>query len=246
MRVRGWDKKYGEILREFGYRRKDDLAAARFLNSLLREKMPLSGLEQKIAGKTVFIIGAGPSLAAAIPSIKRFGRITKIAADGATKALLEAGIRPDVVVTDLDGNLESLRQASERNSIMVVHSHGDNIGILPIASLFKNCVGTTEGMPFGKVRNFGGFTDGDRCVFLAAYFKAKKIVLFGMDFGKKVGFYSKEGRHDRGVKLEKLAKAKTLLEWLAAGWDGEMYTTSGRLKGFKRIGFIDLYETVKN
>jgi Uncharacterized Rossmann fold enzyme len=39
----------------------------------------------------------------------------------------------------------------------------------------KNCIGTTQTNPFNKVQNFGGFTDGDRGVFLASYFKAKKL-----------------------------------------------------------------------
>ena len=48
----------------------------------------------------------------------------------------------------------------------------------------KNCIGTTQTNPFNKIQNFGGFTDGDRGVFLASHFDAKKIILFGMDFGK--------------------------------------------------------------
>jgi uncharacterized Rossmann fold enzyme len=174
MKVSGWERKYRDILNEFNYSRKKDFEAAKFLNSILKTSFPLKRLEQKIKNKTVFVIGAGPSLIPSIRSIKKFKNVTKIVADGATKALVENGIRPDIVVTDLDGNLESLKKAAKMNSIMVVHSHGDNIGVLPIASLFRNCIGTTEGRPFGKIKNFGGFTDGDRCVFLAKYFGAKE------------------------------------------------------------------------
>ncbi|MDE1766286.1 MAG: DUF115 domain-containing protein [Thaumarchaeota archaeon] len=245
MRLQGWDRRYGTILREFGFSRREDLRAARLLNSLLERKEPLDKLERKIRGRTVFVIGAGPSLSFAIPQIKKFKQVTKIAADGATKALIENGIRPDIVVTDLDGNLEYLKKASKKNSIMVVHSHGDNIGVLPLALLFKHCIGTTEGKPFDRIRNFGGFTDGDRCVFLARYFCAEKIVLFGMDFGKRVGTYSKEGRYDRKVKIAKLAKARELLEWLASGKECEFYTTSEKMKGFEKIRLPDLSERVK-
>ncbi len=185
MRLDGWDRKYGEILRDFGFSRKGDEDAARLLNSLLPSKEPLHSLQQKIEGRTVFVIGAGPSLPGSIGLLRRFRGVTKIVADGAAKALLEGGIKPDIVVTDLDGNLEALRKASMMGALMVVHSHADNMGILPAALLFRNCIGTTEGKPFGKIRNFGGFTDGDRCVFLARYFGAENIVLFGMDFGKK-------------------------------------------------------------
>lgn len=237
MILQGWPDRYDEILRQFGFSKKDDLHAARFLNSLLGEKVSLDKIERKIRGKIVFVIGAGPSLCASISAIKKFKGVTKIVADGAAKALIENGIWPDIIVTDLDGNLEYLKKASKAKAIMVVHSHGDNIGVLPIALLFRNCIGTTEGRPFDKIRNFGGFTDGDRCVFLARYFGAKRIILFGMDFGKKIGRYSKEGRYDKVVKVAKLAKAKSLLEWLASKGGCEFYTTSEQVKGFQKIGF---------
>lgn len=240
MRLGGWDRKYGEILRDFSFSRKADADAARLLNSLLPTKTPLLGLQRKIKGRTVFVIGAGPSLSRSIGKIRRYKGTTKIVADGATRALIERGILPDIVVTDLDGNIGSLRKASKMGAIMVVHSHGDNTGLLPAALLFRNCIGTTEGRPFGKIRNFGGFTDGDRCVFLARYFGAKNIVMFGMDFGGKVGRYSKEGRYDRRIKVAKLARARLLLEWLASRDGAGLYTTSVPLKGFEKIRYSDL------
>lgn len=245
MKLCGWEQKYREILYEFDFDRKDDTHAAKFLNLFVKTRFPLSKLDRKIKNKVVFIIGAGPSLSSSISSIKKFKKATKIVADGATRALIENGIRPDIVVTDLDGNLEYLKKASKMNAIMVVHSHGDNIGVLPIASLFRNCIGTTEGKPFNKIRNFGGFTDGDRCVFLARYFGAKRIILFGMDFGYEIGCYSKEGRYDRAVKLQKLRKARSLLEWLASKDRRELYTTSEPIKGFQEISLVDLQEWVR-
>ena len=242
MRLRGWERRYGEILREFGFSRKGDAEAAKLLDSLLQVKAPLDGIDRKIRGRTVFVAGAGPSLSSSIGIMRRFRGATIIAADGATRALLEKGLRPDIVVTDLDGNLEYLRKASKMNSIMVVHSHADTIGLLPAALLFKTCIGTTEGRPFGKIRNFGGFTDGDRCVFLARHFGAKSIVLFGMDFGNKIGIYSKERAYDRKTKVAKLAKAKSLLEWLASKGGPEFYTMSEPLSGFKKMRPGGLHE----
>ncbi|MDE1828849.1 MAG: DUF115 domain-containing protein [Thaumarchaeota archaeon] len=246
MRVQGWEGKYNEILREFGFSKKNDLRAAKFLNSLLDSKVSLEKLEHKIRNKTVFVIGAGPSLSSCLVYIKKYRNVTTIVADGAAKALIENHISPDIVVTDLDGSLEYLKKASKLNAVMIVHSHGDNIGTLPIALLFRNCIGTTEGRPFGKIRNFGGFTDGDRCVFLARYFGAKKIIMFGMDFGKKVGPYSKEGTYDKKTKIAKLKKARSLLEWLAAKGECEFYTTSEFIKGFQKKQFADIEELVKN
>ena len=48
---------------------------------------------------------------------------------------------------------------------------------------------TTQSAPFGEVHNFGGFTDGDRCVFLADHFAATRIILCGFNF-TEVGKYS--------------------------------------------------------
>ena len=136
--------------------------------------------------------------------LKKFKDFTKIVADGATQALLENNIIPDIIVTDLDGNMEYLKRSSESKSIMIVHAHGDNIRKLPYAILFRYCIGTTEDKPFGKIKNFGGFTDGDRCVFLANHFKASKIILIGMDFGTHIGKYSKEGEYNKSIKIKKL------------------------------------------
>ena len=47
-------------------------------------------------------------------------------------------------------------------------------------------------MPTNNVYNFGGFTDGDRSVFLAEELGASQIILVGMDLGNKIGkYYSK-------------------------------------------------------
>jgi len=244
MTLQEWEKKYAEILREFNYSKEKDLQSARILNFILKDKFSLEKLDRKIKGKTVFVIGAGPSLTLALPYLKRFRNTTKIVADGATRALIENKIRPDIIVTDLDGNLKFLKSAADNNSIMLVHAHGDNIEKLPVSASFRLCVGTTEGRPFGKIRNFGGFTDGDRCVFLARHFGARKIILFGMDFGTKVGRYSKEQGYDKVTKLRKLKKAKSLLEWLASNGGSNFYTTSVPIVGFRKIRFTDL-ERVK-
>lgn len=244
--MKGWDKKYSEILKEFNYSRKRDTESARILNHILKTKFPLKNLERKIKNQTVFVIGAGSSLVSSIHVLKKYRDITTIVADGAAAALIQNKIRPDIVVTDLDGDLEFLKKANNGNAIMVVHSHGDNIERLHLASKFKFCIGTTEGKPFGKIFNFGGFTDGDRCVFLANHFGAKKIILFGMDFGTKIGRYSKKIVQDRRTKLRKLLRGKKLLEWLASKNNTKCYTTSKSLKGFSKISYADLDRIVSN
>ena len=246
MSLKGWEEKYEEILNEFGYDKSQELRSAIILNFILKTRPPIRKLERQIKNKTVFVIGAGPSLSSCLSYLKKFRKITKIVADGATKALIENGIKPDIVVTDLDGNIEFLRRAADAKSVMVVHAHGDNIQLLPHAISFSYCIGTTEGKPFGRIRNFGGFTDGDRCVFLARYFGASRIILFGMDFGTKVGKYSKEGKYNKLVKLKKLRSGKLLLEWLATKNTSDLYTTSGSITGFKRAKLADLHKLVRS
>ena len=107
--------------------------------------------------------------------LKKFKETTKIVADSALKPLIENGIKADIVVTDLDGDEEILKTVGQSEAVFVVHAHGDNIGKLQFVENFRNCVGTTQAKPFGKIKNFGGFTDGDRAVFLASHFGAKKI-----------------------------------------------------------------------
>ncbi len=178
MTIIGWNTRYSEILKEFGYSKKQDLESAWLLDSILKKNVSVNKLKKIILGKSVFIIGAGPSLSSSIPTLKKFKKLPKIAADSAIDELLENKIRPDVIVTDLDGDEKSLKKVGKTNTIFVVHAHGDNITKLNLVENFKNCLGTTQTKPVGKLYNFGGFTDGDRCVFLANYFGAKKIILF--------------------------------------------------------------------
>jgi len=46
----------------------------------------------------------------------------------------------------------------------------------------RKVIGTTQSRPTNGLYNFGGFTDGDRAVFLAKHLDALKIILIGFDF----------------------------------------------------------------
>jgi len=188
----------------------------------------------------VFIIGSGPSLSFAIPKLKKFKNSIKIAADSSLKPLIDNGIIPDIIVTDLDGNEDAIKKISKTKSIFVIHAHGDNIEKLQMVKKMKNCIGTTQTNPFNKIQNFGGFTDGDRGVFLANHFDAKKIILFGMDFGNQIGKFSNTNRSDREMKLKKLKIGKDLLIWLSTIAKSDLFTTSKSIKGFKKISYREL------
>ena len=240
MTISGWKARYSDILKEFKYDEKKDKESAVLLDSILEK----SDVNEKMMGlikeKTVLIIGSGPSLSAAIPKLKKYKKSVKIAADSSIKPLVENGIIPDIVVTDLDGDEKMLNKIAKTKSIFVVHAHGDNIEKLEFAKKFKNCAGTSQSASFNKIQNFGGFTDGDRGVFLANHFKAKKIILFGMDFGKRIGKFSETKESERKIKLMKLKKGESLLEWLSTITESELFTTSKSIKGFKKISYKEL------
>ena len=234
--ISGWKKRYSEIRKEFNYSEKKDIESAVILNSIIKNSNINEKIINLIKDKTVFVIGSGPSLSTAIPVLKNFKKTIKIAADSSVKLLVDNGIIPDIVITDLDGD-ESILKKIGKKSIFIVHAHGDNVEKLEFAKKFTKCIGTTQSNPFEKIQNFGGFTDGDRGVFLANHFDAKKIVLFGMDFGEKIGRHSNTKKSERKIKLMKLHRGELLLEWLSTITKSELFTTSKPIKGFKKISY---------
>lgn len=243
--IRGWNAKYDKIAQEFGYKKQDDLKAARILDRIIQKQTPAHELKKTIFEKSVFVVGSGPSLKSAIPILKKYKKIIKICADTALLPMVKNGITPHIIVTDLDGDIELIKKSSKKG-IVVVHAHGDNISKLEFVKNFKNCIGTTQTKQVGKISNFGGFTDGDRCVFLASHFGASKIFLFGMDFGVKIGTYSKTKRSEKKIKLKKLKYGRILLEWLAPKTKSELFTLSDPLKGFKKITYRQLKHNVSS
>jgi len=238
--ILGWEKRYFSILKELNYSQKKDKESALILDSILQKTDTIKKIEKLIQDKTVFVIGSGPSLSFAIPKLKKLKRSIKIAADSSLKPLVDNGIIPDIIVTDLDGNEDTIKKISKTKSIFVIHAHGDNIEKLEMVKKIKNCIGTTQTNPFNKIKNFGGFTDGDRGVFLASHFNAKKIILFGMDFGNKIGKFSNTKKSDREIKLKKLEIGMNLLIWLSTITKSELFTTSKPIEGFKKISYKDL------
>ena len=228
---------------EFGYSVVEDQNAAILLSELLEGKnLDLKVLTNLISNKNVLTVGAGPSLEDNLSKIGSLTGFTIIAADGASQALLENNIKPHAVVTDLDGSHEHLLQSDKMGSIMVVHAHGDNVDLMRnLVPKMKNCIGTTQVKPLHNVYNFGGFTDGDRAVFLASELKARNIVLVGMDFGEKIGRYSKTKVKDEKLKIAKMAVGKELLEWLSSFATSKLYNVSPSvIKGFKNIDFEEI------
>lgn len=218
MDLKGWLEEYGKICDELGIDSTKDVEAACAISALMKgRKQPLVKLGRLIKGRDAIVFGAGPSLEDGLANLgsPKKGQVM-IAADGATSALLKFGLRPDVVVTDLDGDMDDIARADREGAIIVVHAHGDNMEKLrKWVPRLKNVVATTQAAPLKNVRDFFGFTDGDRAVFLATRFKAKGVMLIGFDFGKVVGGYSKPERpynhRASQIKERKLAIAKRLI-----------------------------------
>lgn len=238
MRFIDWFPYYQDIRQQFGYSTEKDQNAANILSNMLKKKsLDLKVLQRKIVRRHVMVIGAGDSLIQNIKFVKKNRKFVKIVADGATKALIENHIKPDIVVTDLDGDISFLRKAERVGAIIVVHSHGDNIEELKkIVPTLRRVIGTTQVMPVENVYNFGGFTDGDRCVFLADEFGAEEIVLVGMEFGDRIGVHSKRSVDNIQLKIDKMKAGKRLLEMLAKRSRSRLFDTSRKpIRGFSSL-----------
>jgi len=217
MLYKNWEIFYKKIIDDFNFEIKKDIESAKLLDSLLSNKklLPEHRLKKLIKENNVVVYGAGPSLSIKInKSIKKYENFIKISADGATSALIEKNIIPDIIVTDLDGKIIDQINANIKGSVVLIHSHGDNIKkIKSHVSFFSGSVmGSTQTDPknFKNLFNYGGFTDGDRSVFLADHFKAKKIDLIGFDY-TKIGKYSFSKYKNKENKLKKLKWCKHLI-----------------------------------
>lgn len=219
MKFKEWEPIYAKIVNDFSFSVENDEKAAGILNKLIEKKnlCSIDKLRQLIKDKEVVVFGAGPSLEPLIDKHKgKLSNKIKIVADGATSALLKHNIQPNVITTDLDGLVFDQIKANNNGSIVVVHAHGDNIDtIKKFVEKFKGeIVGTTQSNPdpYNNLYNFGGFTDGDRAVFLADHFHAKKISLIGFDYKTGIGKYSYAENKDKTTKLRKLKWCEYLIK----------------------------------
>ncbi len=104
----------------------------------------------------------------------------------ADSALRDYRGRCDMIVSDLDGPVERLLEL--KRSVKVIHAHGDNISKLRATVPFLSgwVLGTTQSIPIGRVRNIGGFTDGDRSIIMASLMGAKTVYIHGFDYDNPV------------------------------------------------------------
>ena len=204
MKAEEWEPYYSEILDFFGFSREDDERAAQILAELL-PRDDIAILRDAVQGRDCIVCGNAPSLAAEIRTTDFSGRVI-IAADAAARVLLHAGHRPDVILSDIDGMDDDFLAMNDLGTILVLHAHGDNIPLVRswVPKVRGPVVGTTQASSLVHVYNFGGFSDGDRCVFCAYELGAASVTLIGFDLDDRLVDPVKHGKLMIARKLLKL------------------------------------------
>ncbi len=198
MEVDAWIPIYNQILADFGYSLERDRYSAELLGRVRGSDSlePLRALE----GQRVEILG---------PLVRECHHETIIAAGSALSQAADAGCVPTLLVTDLDGDTALQLEYNLRGVPAVIHAHGDNMDLIEgWAPRFTGpVISTCQCRPPRGTFNFGGFTDGDRAVFMADHFRAREIVLNGWNF---------EDPHEPGnIKKRKLEWAERLVDMVA-------------------------------
>ena len=213
MRASDWEHLYTEILEDMGYSREEDESTVRVLKAVTVncDLVDPDDVRDLFSGACT-VAGDADCLESDIERFPPTG--TLVSSGSAVHRLLDAGLTPDVVVTDLDGDMPSQLEASSRGALTFVHAHGDNAeAVREWAGMFRGpVVLTTQSRPESTVFDFGGFTDGDRAVCISQELGASSIRLIGFDLDHP---RPKDGR-DPAVKLRKLSWARRIISSLDA------------------------------
>lgn len=210
MEWRAWEPTYRAILDDFGFSREADEAARDHLHLALADKLPadVDALRARTQARDAWVVGGAVTPA----DVDRIPQDAPLyVADGAAH-LVVPRVEPDIIVTDLDGDVAAQALANQMGIPLAVHAHGDNTEAIRthVPRLHGPLVGTTQAEPRGRVRNFGGFTDGDRAACLAHAMGARSLTLVGFDYEHPA---AKPGQ-DVARKARKLAWARRIIDAL--------------------------------
>ncbi len=194
MKLEDWFLRfYYPIVSEFGYSVAEDAESTRVLAEVA--ELESFNILKKFEGRKAYVIGNAP------------GKVELSYTDEelvitAGKAVLNYDGKIDIHVTDLDEGFRALCKIADE-AVLIVHAHGDNVRLVKdyLPSLGK-VIGTTQYMPFGRIVNPCGFTDGDRAALIASSF-ARDVELVNFDFSTA----------ENEVKLRKLKWARRILEF---------------------------------
>ncbi|MBC9987557.1 DUF115 domain-containing protein [Haloferax sp. AS1] len=221
-----WEPVYGRILDDFGFDRTGDERARDALADLVK---PFDRDRLDWVGATVAVCGAAPTLDAELDRLDDPDVDVVVAASTAADAVRDAGFDLDLMVTDLDKNPETAVELTESGVPVAAHAHGDNLpAVREWVPQFDadHVLGTTQAAPVGPVVNWGGFTDGDRAVFIADELGAKRLVFAGWDFDDPTV---------DAMKAQKLRWAERLLRWLERRRDERFSVLDGRRDGIDSL-----------
>jgi hypothetical protein len=178
-----WEPLYERILAEFGFDRAADERARDVCRSLLDAAFDAESLRPSVAGRTVAVVGAAPSLPSELDRAADADVV--VAASTAADVCLDGGVGVDLMVTDLDKNPDTAAALTREGVPVAAHAHGDNVPALREwlpRFAHENTLPTTQAAPAPPVTNVGGFTDGDRAAFLADHLGAGSLVFVGWAF----------------------------------------------------------------
>ena len=188
-----------EINSQFGFSKSREKVSSRLISRLYQ---PKGNLAKLLLNNTVTIVGAG------ITSEDQIPKGVLIAADGAVSACLKRNLVPEIVVTDLDGNLQDMIMANKKGSEIVIHGHGDNLSKLFEFSTMINPISLTTTYPSNSTNCWGGFTDGDRSLMMSLGLGANLVNLVGFNF-EEIGEYTGKFSFK---KLHKLSWARKIVD----------------------------------
>ncbi|MHA1775488.1 MAG: hypothetical protein DRO88_01230 [Promethearchaeia archaeon] len=228
---------FKEICQKFGFEMELEIEARNFLYHYLHHSDP-QGLVEEITHsanrKIICFIGAGPNLVSHIQKIRQMwnaqrDRFYLVAADGSANALIRIDLYPDLVISDFDGlSVQQMQFLLQKGAILCLLAHGDNYthieGYQSLLSSDLRVIGTTQAPAMYPIINPGGFTDGDRGLFLMHHLLQldQPFFLFGYAFEGPIGAYSKPN-FDQDMPLtpfknKKLQVCEHLLHLLSSRW----------------------------
>lgn len=210
MKFDEWQPLYLKITEDFKFDRNRDYYSSIILSKILSSNPGNIERLNRFRRRNSNVIGNGPDLGKIINDLPDG---VNVVADSALPVFYDHVGWPDIIVTDLDGDIELIRKCQEEGSVLVVHAHGDNIEQIKRCerSLMPDFIGTTQTYPLFNVHNFGGFTDGDRSAFLMDHLESPEITLAGFDFHTP----SVKPNGNYVIKQRKLEWARNLLSLLA-------------------------------
>ena len=252
-----WEKYYLSIVQMLGLNIDEDDQSSRLLMNLLDTyfskftQQNVSERLKEILSNPILIWGAGPSIEEI--EIQRLMLIKQrnfslIAIDGTVTLFKQNNIIPDLIFSDLDGNLSAINWAINNGAVLVIHAHGDNR--TQIKTFFNQYYtpkeddlvwGSSQNLSNDILFNFGGFTDGDRAILYAFHFQSKVIGLVGFDFGQTIGKFSTLHSpiiKDLDRKQIKFNIAKNLISKTYIHHYGERYNLiqgGENIPGFKNV-----------